>query len=340
METSQTRPCPSDRPKPACPAGPLRPVWWAVLALLLGASMVAGLLFGQTDIFPLTDTTRNILWNLRLPRVLFGAVNGGALALSGVLYQIALRNPLADGFTTGAASSAAFGGCFALVLAGSGIGVSLAALVTAFTGIGLVRHIVARAGDQSRITIILAGIGLSVVAGSGISFLKYFFEDSVSTMVFWLMGGLYAATYSKTAILFLTLGLVCLYLWLRRRHLALLFLDDASAQTSGVDVHKLREILFAVTTTLVALSVSFCGVIGFLGLLVPHASRAILGHGLMAQLVGSTLLGASALVLFDLCARTVLPYGGELPVGIITSFAGGLFFFILLIRKGHGVWAR
>ena len=313
---------------------------FVVLPALLLASVGAALLFGQTALFPLTDTARGILWDFRLPRVLFAAVNGAALALSGVLYQIALRNPLADGFTTGAASSAAFGGCFALVLAGSGLVVSVAALVAAFLGIGLVRHVVAKAGEHSRITIILAGIGLSVVAGSGISFLKYFFEDSVSTMVFWLMGGLYAATYGKTLILFLALLAVCLYLHRQQRHIGLLFLDDASAQTSGINVRQLREILFIITTSLVALSVSFCGVISFLGLLVPHATRALLGHGLGVQLAGSTLLGASALVLFDLCARVVLPYGGELPVGIITSFAGGLFFFFLLARKGHSVWTR
>ena len=311
-----------------------------ILPVLLAVCMVAALLFGQTGIFPLTETSLGILWDFRLPRVLFAAVNGAALALSGVLYQIALRNPLADGFTTGAASSAAFGGCFALVVVGSGLVVSVAALGSALLGIALVRHVVARAGGHSRITIILAGIGLSVVAGSGISFLKYFFEDSVSTMVFWLMGGLYAATYGKTVVLFVALVAVCLYLHSHQRHIALLFLDDASAQTSGVNVRQLREILFVLTTSLVALSVSFCGVIGFLGLLVPHATRALLGHSLYAQLAGSTLLGASALVLFDLCSRTVLPYGGELPVGIITSLVGGLFFFVLLARKGHSVWMR
>ena len=312
----------------------------AFLTLLLGTSVVCALFFGQADIFPLTDVTTGIFFNFRLPRVLFAAVNGAALSLAGVLYQIALRNPLADGFTTGAASSAALGGCLALVLWGSGILVSTLAMLMAFAGITVVRLVAARSDDRGRITIVLAGIGLSVVAGAGISFLKYLFEDSVSTMVFWLMGGLHAATYMKTLILFAVLCAVGVFLHRRQKHLALLFLDDASAQTSGVNVQGLRETLFITTTALVAVSVSFCGVIGFLGLLIPHATRALFGHGLLTQLCGSALLGASALVIFDLCARTVLPYGGELPVGIITSFAGGLFFFILLARKGHCVWTR
>jgi len=310
----------------------------ACLLALLGASVAAALLFGQTSLFPLNDVTVGIFHNFRLPRVLFAAVNGAALSLAGALYQIALRNPLADGFTTGAASSAALGGCLALVLWGSGAGVSLGAMLFALAGISVVRLVALRAGDGGRITIVLAGIGLSVVAGAGISFLKYLFEDSVSTMVFWLMGGLHAATGAKTLALLAVLGAVGLFLHRRQRHLALLFLDDASAQTSGVDVRRLRAVLFIATTALVAVSVSFCGVIGFIGLLIPHATRALFGHSLLTQLWGSTLFGASALVLFDLCSRTVLPYGGELPVGIITSLAGGLFFFILLARKGHGVW--
>lgn len=313
---------------------------YSLLAVLLAVVMAGGVAFGQVRIFPLTDESLSILVNFRLPRVVFAAVNGAVLALAGVLYQITLRNPMADGFTTGAASSAALGGCLALALWGNPVLVSLSAIVFAALGICVICGIAARSGTGERVTIILAGIALSVVAGAGISFLKYFFEDSLSTMVFWLMGGLYAATAPKIFILLAVFLLVLLFLVSRKDQLALMLLDEQSAQTSGVDVRGMRGVLFVVTTILVAVSVSFCGVIGFLGLMVPHAVRALIGHGIMVQLVCTPLLGAVMLTLFDLVSRTVLPYGGELPVGIITSVAGGCFFFVLLVRKGNSVWGN
>jgi iron complex transport system permease protein len=313
---------------------------YGTLLFLLLATMTVAVLLGQVALFPFTDSSWNILWNFRLPRVFFAAINGAMLALAGVLYQITLRNPMADGFTTGAASSAAFGGCLALALWGNPFLISCSAMIFAALGIAAVRHIAARTGDGSRITIILAGIALSVVAGSGISFLKYFFEESLSSMVFWLMGGLYAATYNKIGILCAIFAIILSFLWMDRRRLSLLFLDDLSAQSSGVDVRRMRELLFIVTTVLVAMSVSYCGVIGFLGLMIPHAVRALIGHGIVLQLLCAPLLGATALVFFDLLSRILLPHGGELPVGIITSGTGGAFFFLLLIRKGSRVWGN
>lgn len=313
---------------------------YGTLLLLLLAIMAAAVLLGQVALFPLTDEAWNIVWSFRIPRVLFAAVNGAMLALAGVLYQIALRNPLADGFTTGAASSAAFGGCLALVLWGSPILISCSAIAFAALGIAIVRRIAARTGDGFRITIILAGVALSVIAGSGISFLKYFFEDSLSSMVFWLMGGLYTATYAKTGILCAVFAPILILLWADRQRLSLLFLDDLSAESSGVNVRRMRERLFLVTTVLVAMSVSYCGVIGFLGLMIPHAVRALIGHTIALQLLCAPLLGAAALIFFDLLSRILLPYGGELPVGIITSATGGAFFFLLLLRKGSRVWGN
>lgn len=311
-----------------------------VLFLLLLASMAAALVFGQVQLVPLGEHSWHILWDFRIPRVLFASINGAILALAGVLYQIALRNPMADGFTTGAASSAAFGGCLALVVWGQALLASVLAIIFAGLGIFLVLQISRKTGDSARVTIILAGIALSVVAGSGISFLKYFFEESLGTMVFWLMGGLSGATFGKFGVLSGVFCLAMFFLYANRKRLAILFLDDQSAQSSGVDVTTMRHCLFVITTILVAMSVSFCGVIGFLGLMVPHAVRALIGHTIAIQLLCAPLMGAVALVLFDLFSRVVLPYGGELPVGIVTSVAGGVFFFILLTRRGGSIWRQ
>lgn len=313
---------------------------YLILLLLLFLATAAAVFWGQVKLFPLTVDSEDLLWNFRLPRVFFAAVNGAALSLAGVLYQIALRNPMADGFTTGAASSAAFGGCLALVLSGRMLMVSLSAIAFAGLGIGIVRHIASRTGDGARITMILAGIAMSVVASSGISFLKYFHEEALSSMVFWLMGGLSGGTFGKVGILLAFFTVIMLFLWSRQKQLALLFLDDQSAEASGVNVRRMRELLFVITTLLVAVSVSFCGVIGFLGLMIPHAVRGLVGHGVEVQLICAPLMGAAALVVFDLISRVLLPYGGELPVGIITSVAGGVFFFILLMRKGNSIWGK
>lgn len=313
---------------------------YILLAALLIAALLAGVLAGQVRLFPLNDDSWFLLWSFRLPRVAFAAVNGAVLALAGLLYQIALRNPMADGFTTGAASSAAFGGCLAMVLWGHVYLVSASAIVFAAVGIFIVRGVALRTGGGERITLILAGIALSVVAGSGISLLKYFFNDSINTMVFWLMGGLSTATWGKAGLLCLVFALEMAWLWRNRASLALLFLDEQSAETSGVNVRGLRGQLFILTTVLVALSVSFCGVISFLGLMVPHAVRALLGHNIRVQLIGAPLLGAISLVLFDLFARSSLPQGGELPVGIVTSIAGGAFFFFLLVKRGSRIWGK
>ena len=115
-------------------------------------------------------------------------------------------------------------------------------------------------------------------------------------------------------------------------------LYDGSAWLAGIAM--IGVLAMVLTTVLVALSVSFCGVIGFLGLMIPHAVRGLLGHNIAVQLAGAPLLGAAALTLFDLLARTALPHGGELPVGIVTSLAGGVFFFVLILRKGGEVWGR
>lgn len=311
-----------------------------LLVFLLLLCMAAALLLGQVRLLGLGADSWNILWDFRLPRVLFAAINGAILAVAGVLYQIALRNPMADGFTTGAASSAAFGGCLALVLWGHIFFASLLAIFFSALGILIVLQVSRKTGDSARVTIILAGIALSVVAGSGISFLKYFFEESLGTMVFWLMGGLSGATFGKIGILLAVFSVAMAFLWSNKNRLAILFLDDQSAESSGVNVSGMRKLLFVTTTILVAMSVSFCGVIGFLGLMIPHAVRALIGHDIATQLVCSSLMGAIALVLFDLLSRVVLPYGGELPVGIITSVAGGIFFFILLTRKGGSIWRK
>ncbi|GAB7140970.1 iron ABC transporter permease [Deferribacterales bacterium RsTz2092] len=309
---------------------------YIVLSVLLIVSVAFGVILGYTQLFPVTDETLPILLNFRIPRVLFALLNGVALSLAGLVYQIILRNPMADGFTTGAASSAAFGGCLALILWGAPHIVAISAFLSALISAVIVWRLAKRSDN---ITVILAGITISVIASSGVSFLKYFYDDAINTMVFWLMGSVANAGWNEIAIMGVLAATVLVGLFTSKDKIAVLFLDDESAATSGVDVYKLRLALFVITTFLVAISVSFCGTIGFIGLMVPHAVRMLFGHTIREQLVCSAMLGGLVLVVLDIISRTVLSSGAELPIGVITSFCGGLFFALLLLKRGGRVWS-
>lgn len=308
-----------------------------ILPLAVGG---VSLFVGSVKVSPfhLTGEGLYILKTFRFPRVVFALINGALLGVSGCVYQLILRNPLADGFTTGAAGSSAVGAVVAISL-GLPIGyVPVLALVSGLLGLFLVYRISSRGGLINPVTMILAGVVVNIISSSVIGFLKYAFEESVTAVVFWLMGGFYAVSYSKIAFAFLVFVAGFLFLISRGSTLDVLSFDDLSAKSMGVDVDRMRLVLFVVSTLFVAVSVSFCGIIGFVGLIVPHIVRAIFGAGMRDNLLFSASFGASLLCLSDALSRSVIPSGGELPVGIVTSIFGGGFFLYLLIRRQRELW--
>ena len=311
-----------------------------LLVIMFLVVLAASCLIGSTAINPFnaSPVEQDILLSLRLPRVLFSAVIGAMLGLSGSVYQLTLKNPLADSFTTGAASSSALGAVLAIAFGLPVALVPIAALATGLIGLLTVYRLSKTNGVINPVTMILAGVVMNIVASSVISFAKYFFEDSLSSIVFWLMGGFFVVDWGK--LILCTVVLACAYLLFATKALQLnmLALDEHSAQSLGVNVDRLRTISFIVATALVAVAVSHTGIIGFVGLIVPHVARSLFGSDMKQNLFFSSLLGALLLVLADAASRSIIPGGAELPVGIITALLGGVFFLYLLQTRRERFW--
>ena len=311
-----------------------------LLFSLLGIAFVIALLSGATRLnpFALSGIEREILLELRLPRVLFAAVIGGMLSLSGSIYQLTLKNPLADSFTTGTASSAALGAVLGIACGLPTPLVPLLALFTGLCGLWLVYRLSVTDGVINPVTMILAGVVVNIVASAIISFSKFYFEESLSSIVFWLMGGFFIVDWTSLSVCGLLLGISFVLLQRIGLQLNLLAFDEASARTMGVDVARLRRFSFALATLLVAVAVSHTGIIGFVGLITPHIARSLYGSDMKRNLTASTLLGALLLMLADAGARSIIPGGAELPVGIITALLGGVFFLYLLRTRRDRLW--
>ncbi len=287
----------------------------------------------------LDDTMRYIVVHVRLARVCLALAVGGSLALAGAVYQGVLLNPLADPFTLGVSTGAAFGASLAILTGWAGVSFSgLSALpAAAFAGALCALYLVYLLGRMDgRIhptTLVLAGIIVSTFLSACISLLKSLNEDSVSTIVFWIMGSLSGKSWVHALLVlpYLAAGGAAIFFY--ARELDLLSLGDVQAQQLGVDVQKVRIRLLLAASLLTAAAVSVSGVIGFVGLVVPHLVRLTIGPE-HRRLLPVALLGGGMLVLIsDTLARSILPDGEELPVGVVTSILGGPFFCYLLLHR-------
>ncbi len=284
-----------------------------------------------------SDTERTIILSLRLPRAILAGLVGAGLSVSGATFQALLRNPLADPYILGVSSGAAVGAIIAILL---GLGTfSLGLPLASFLGALLTILVVFYFGRQDRKihphTLLLAG----VITGSFLSALIMFFisvsrREELHTILFWLMGDFSFSNARAILIIFpyILLGVVLLYL--RSRHLNLILSGEETAIQLGVDVEKLKLISYLSASLITAASVSACGLIGFVGLIIPHSVRLIFGPDHRLLIPSAALLGASFLIASDTIARTLLA-PVELPVGVITAAFGGPFFIYLLkTRKG------
>lgn len=288
------------------------------------------------------DTVRYIVLNVRLARVCLALIVGGALALAGAVYQGVLLNPLADPFTLGVSTGAAFGASLAILLGAGGVHfLSINALpVAAFAGAILALYMVYLLGRvDGRIqttTLVLAGIIVSTFLSAWISLLKSLNEDSISTIVFWIMGSFSGKSWIHVLLvapyLLLGAGVILAY----ARELDILSLGDIQAQQLGVNVQRMRFWLLLAASFITAAAVAVSGVIGFVGLVVPHLVRLGLGPQHRRLLPAVILAGALLVLVSDTLARSILPGGEELPVGVVTAILGGPFFcFLLLHRKKY-----
>ena len=298
----------------------------------LAVTEVWGVLTGRVVEGPAAD----IVLRVRLPRVELGLCVGAALAVAGVLFQALLRNPLADPFVLGVSGGATLGGILVLSLGGLvGLGAQ-AVPPAAFAGAILATLLLyAVAGGQGRLsptTLLLTGVVFNAFASAAIVFLASLAGLTEGASLFlWLIGSLSALRADITGLvaLFLALGLVCSLPL--ARGLNLLALGEESASQLGVDVERQKRVVLVATSLMVGAAVAAAGLIGFVGLIIPHLLRLLLGPDHRLLIPASALGGAAFLVACDTVART-LPGGRELPVGAITALAGGPLFLWLLHR--------
>lgn len=323
-----------------------------LLALLLMGVTLFSVLVGSVRLDPLrslsilfaslvggtgegTDTERAILLSIRFPRALLAGVVGAGLSLSGAIFQALLRNPLADPYILGVSSGSALGAILAILLGWGthSFGLPLASFAGAILTIGLVFQFGKQDGKIHPNTLLLAG----VITGSFLSALIMFClsvsqREELHTIVFWLMGDFSFAHPGSVLIILPYVGVGFFILYGLSRQLNLILSGEESALQLGVDVERLKVISYLSASLIAAASVSLCGLIGFVGLIVPHATRLLFGSDHRLLLPASGLVGASYLILCDTLARTLLA-PVELPVGVITAAFGGPFFLYLLRRK-------
>ena len=283
----------------------------------------------------------SIVFDVRLPRVACAALAGGALALAGLLMQGVFRNPLVSPYTLGVSDGASLGASIAIVcasqLAARGLDLGrwltpLFAFVMALVAMLLV-YAISRVVRQSTSVLVLSGVAVGYLFSAAVSAIKYVSDDkTLPELVFWRMGNLMGLRWDVAAILAVALG-ACVVLAMRRAwDLNVLVLGREEATALGVDYRRTQRLTFVLATVLTATAVSFCGIIGFVGLVAPHVARILVGSDHRYSIPASVLFGAILMLAADTLARTLFA-PTELPVGIVTSLVGVPFFLYLILRR-------
>lgn len=305
----------------------------SIVVLVLASSL--GLLLGTTtislgDVFTNPDV-RMVLLELRLPRVLFAILVGGALAIVGAAYQTLFRNPLASPFTLGVSSGAALGAALSLMATTSVFGVASSAMLGALVSISLILLISRRMGAAAGDSLLLVGIVFSFFCSSILTMLQYLSDYSqLFRVTRWMMGGIPAVQYSDLTIGAFLIIVLCWWLVCSYREFDLMLFGDDVATVKGASVRRLYYVTFILSSLVVGWIVSQCGVIGFVGIVVPAVARLLVGlrHRYVVPL--SFVLGALLVVLCDLLGRVVRP-PFEVPAGVFTAILGGPIFIVLAL---------
>lgn len=302
------------------------------LSLTKGSSVISLEQIIQILLAPGNDPQSQIIWNIRMPRTIVGALVGVNLALSGAILQAIMRNPLADPHIIGISSGAGLAGVVIMILFPA-----LEYLITpvAFVGAMLAAvciYILAWKNGIKPVRIILAGVAVSAFLSAGISGLMIFYSDRVHGALMWMVGGLAARSWPHVHIILPYAIIGLLLAFASAAYLNILQLGDEMARGLGVNVEITRIAMTAIAALLAASAVSVVGLLGFVGLVVPHAARLLIGSDYRLLLPASALLGIAIVTLSDTFARVIFaPI--ELPVGIIMAFLGAPFFLFLLRRE-------
>ena len=283
----------------------------------------------------------DIIWLLRLPRLVLAALVGMGLSVCGVIMQAVVKNPLADPYILGISSGASLGATAAILL---GIGVALgenfvgiAAFIGAFAMSLGVLFISNLGGRSNSIKLLLGGMALSAVCGAFSSFIVYFAnnKEGMQSIAYWMMGSFAGAKWETLAVIGPIVLLAVMFFWTQSRMLNLMLLGDESALTLGTDLHIYRQIYLLVSSLIVGFVVYAAGMVGFVGLVVPHVIRMLVGTDHKKLIPVSALTGAVFLVIADGLCRVIIPRT-ELPIGILISLIGAPCFVYLMIKKTYG----
>jgi iron complex transport system permease protein len=289
---------------------------------------------GINDVFPY------VIVDVRLPRILLAVLVGGGLAMAGCVFQAILLNPLADPYTLGISSGAAFGAAIALILNIFGIilpfwvSVPLFAFFGAIATLYVVFSLASNDSSFSSNTLILAGVIVSSILSAGIGFIKYLADEEVSIIIFWLMGSLVGTSWVDIALVF-TLFIPSIFIILFfSRDLNIMSLGSTTSDSLGIETQKVRRLLLMSASLITAACVSVSGIIGFVGLIIPHLLRMVIGPDNRILLPACFLSGAILLLYADTITRALLP--SELPIGVLTSLIGGPFFCYIFRKRQLG----
>jgi iron complex transport system permease protein len=285
-----------------------------------------------------SDMASTIVWDIRLPRAILGAMVGGCLAVSGAAFQGLFRNPLVSSGILGVSSGAGFGAALAILLFSSTAPIYIFAFV--FGGLAvLLSYLIGKVYNTTpTVMLVLGGVIVSSVFSALISFAKYVADptEELPAIVFWLMGSLATARYRDIAIAGIPMAIGVIGLIAIRWRINVLSMGDKEAHSLGINTSLNKGIVIACATLATAGAVCVSGVIGWVGLVMPHIGRMLVGNDNRVLIPASLSLGACLLVLVDLLGRMIT--GSEIPLGILTALVGGPFFVYLLKKTKGGGW--
>lgn len=276
-----------------------------------------------------------VVFNIRLPRILMACLVGCCLSAAGAAYQGVFQNPMAAPDILGASSGAAFGAALAILLGASSRLIMAAAFLFSLLTVGLVYMFSLRTKGNKVIGLILSGIMISSLFSAGTSFIKLVADPSnqLPAITYWLMGSLSGTTKKELALAAVPMAIGLIGLYLLRWRINFLTLGDDEARTIGVNTNLVRLSVIVCSTLITAASVSVSGMIGWVGLVIPHLSRKVIGNNYRFLMPASMIFGALFLLMVDNISRNLLAV--EIPLGILTAFVGAPFFIYLLTRKGE-----
>lgn len=300
------------------------------------AEVFATLFPGSMPGMEVTQTMKNVVFNIRLPRVLLSLMVGAGLSVAGASFQSLFSNPLATPDTLGVATGTSFGAALGILLGLPMALVQVSALVMGFVAVAVVYTVSRLRGGASMMMMILGGMVVSALFSALVSLVKYVVDpqDVLPTITFWLMGNLSGTNYETLMLGFPFIAGGTLIIFTLRWRLNALSLNEEEAKTLGVNVSLVRALVVIGSTMITASVVSMCGLIGWVGLLIPHIARMMLGNDNRRVVPMSVGMGAVFMLVIDTVARTV--FASEIPVSILTAVVGAPV-FIALLRKTGGI---